>query len=135
MRIVIDTNVFISGLLFKGKPKRVLDAVQERKFIWVVSADILYEYRKTLLKPKFRLKKSIVDQVIELTRGVAEEIAPKIVLDAVPRCPADNKILECAVDCHCDLVVTGDKRDLLSLKKFMGVQMISVTEFCEEFLK
>jgi hypothetical protein len=64
--------------------------------------------------------------------AVAEIVVPSDVIDAIPRCPADNRVLECAIEGQCSTIVSGDRRDLLSLKNFRQVQIITARHFLEQ---
>lgn len=116
MRIVIDTNVVISGVFFGGAPRRVLDAVIDSEFNAFASVEIVDEYRE------------IVDEMISrkqgnINRGLLNPLLQKMtIIDPakkadVCRDPDDNKFLDCARDSQALYIVSGDI-DLLVLEHY-----------------
>lgn len=132
MRVVIDTNVVISGVFFGGNPRRVIEAVVEHSIDASASASILEEYdeivQEVIRKGYGHFDvggfRSFVDS-LDIVRPVSE-------VD-VCRDPDDNKFIECAVDAKALYIVSGDK-DLLDIKRYEGVRIVTVAEFCEEYL-
>lgn len=125
MRILCDTNVFVSALVFGGKPGRVLEFARNSAVL-VVSEPLLQELRR-ILTSKFGWTH---DRALGVMREVAltsELVSPTIKITAC-RDPDDNRILEAAVDGHADIIVSGDA-DLLSMASFRGVHIVSVAEF------
>ena len=131
MRIVIDTNVVASAIFFGGRPAELLRMVIRRELSAVATDEIIDEYQATVnyLLGKYdgrRLELSIVPIFS------AMEIIPATSRVEVCRDSDDNKFISCAVDGNCYYVVSGDK-DLLSLKQYGDVKIITVTEFLELF--
>ena len=62
---------------------------------------------------------------------VAEIVIPKKTINHIPRCSADNRVLECAIEGSCSIIVTGDRRDLLSLKKYHHIKIITARQFLD----
>ena len=130
MKVVVDTNVFISGVFFGGKPQRVLEKIVDGEIFGLCSAEILDEYRE------------VVQRMIERKKGTALSpgfLAPfysKLefvqVSSTVKECrdPDDDKFLACALDGAAYCIVSGDS-DLLSLREFKGVKIVTAAEFLE----
>ncbi len=129
IRAVVDTNIVVSGLLFGGLPLKVIHAGLARKFTWVTSAPLIAETERVLRSKKFGLTQSEIQILTEPLFSIAEIVVPVVIIDAIPRCPGDNRVLECAVEGNCKVIVTGDRRDLLSLKKFQRVEIMTAREF------
>ncbi len=129
IRAVIDTNIVISGLFFGGVPLKVMEAAIDRKFTHVLSAHIIAEIERVLRSKKFGLTDDQATDATELYFNRAELVVPTSIIHAIPRCAGDNRVLECAVDGKCQYIVTGDRRDLLSIGKFQKVQIITAKEF------
>ena len=129
IRAVVDTNVVLSGLLFGGVPLRVLEASYEHRFTWVTSNPLLHELITLLGSKKFGLRSNEIEDLMAPILEVAEIVVPRKKIRAISRCDADNRVLESAVEGECDFIVTGDRRDLLSLVKFEGVGICSPREF------
>lgn len=132
MRIVIDTNVVISGTFFGGPPRRILEAVVEQKAEACASVAMIDEYQE------------IVEAMIDRKQGrlnrnlLAPLIAGLTLIDThssiqVCRDPDDDKFIECAVDAQALYIVSGDK-DLLVLQAYEGVEIITAAQFCERYL-
>jgi len=129
IRATIDTNVVVSGLLFGGVPLKILEASFERRFTWVTSPDLLVELDTVLRQRKFSLSAQEIKELTEPVLDVVEIVVPSKRLTVIKRCDADNRVLECAVQGRSALIVSGDRRDLLSLKQFRGVDIVSPREF------
>jgi putative PIN family toxin of toxin-antitoxin system len=129
MRVVADTNVFLSALLFGGLPGEFLDLALRRKFALVTSKALLDE-----LDEKLRAKFAVSDGDARTIRAKLEASAavvnPSFSLNAVPDDPDDNCVLECALAGNADYIVSGD-RHLLRLGSFEGIAILSVRQFLE----
>jgi putative PIN family toxin of toxin-antitoxin system len=131
-RLVIDTNVFVSGLISgTGSPAKILRAIQNKKVIHLVSDPIMEEYLRVLEYPRIRRFKKITDAFVAdiaaylIYQTERVELVSKIKLS---RDPADDVFLETAVDGSANLLVTGDKTDLLSLRVVEGIPIISAVQ-------
>ncbi len=128
-RAVLDTNVFVSVLLFEGPTKQVVDLWQEGQFIPLISKPILEEYLQVLAYPKFQLtdreiKSLIEDELLPFVEIVS--VRDKKVVQLSDR--SDEKFLACARDGRSDYLVTGD-RVLLALKEFEGTKVVKPSAF------
>jgi len=129
VRAVIDTNITVSGFLFGGLPLGIINAALSRRFIWVTSPSLMAETHRVLQSEKFGLT---TQETQKLTRALWETVdivRPKHTLNVIQRCPADNRVLECAVEGECSLIVTGDRRDLLSLEHYRHIKIIKARDF------
>jgi hypothetical protein len=131
-RLVIDTNVFVSGLISgAGSPARVLRAIRDRKVIHLVSDPIMEEYLRVLEYPRIRKFKKVTDAFIAdiaaylLHHTERVELLSSIKLSPDPD---DDVFLETAVDGRATQLVTGDKADLLSLREIEGIPIVSASE-------
>lgn len=128
MRVVLDTNVYISAILFGGKCEEILRLASQRLFEVVISKKILNEF-KSVLKEKFHWNDKQIVEAITYIREIASIVNSDISLIVVKEDHADNKVIECAVASNAAYIVTGDKRYLLSLKEGAGIKIISPMEF------
>jgi len=128
LRVVLDTNVYISAILFGGKCEEILKLASQRLFEVVISKKILGEI-KSVLKEKFYWTDKQIAEVIKYIKEIASVINPDISLNVVKEDPADNKIIECAVASNATYIVTGDKQHLLAIKEYAGIKIISLMEF------
>jgi putative PIN family toxin of toxin-antitoxin system len=128
IKAVIDTKVYISGIFFSGTPRRLLEAVLERKFLGYVSDAILAETRRVLGRDTFHLREEQINRIVIEIEDMSEIVLPEEKVRDVCRDSEDHIILECAVQSHADFIVTGDK-DLLVLKEFLGTRIVAPADF------
>ena len=126
-RVVLDTNVVISGLL-GGTATEVIRRWRGGAFDLIVSEEIVSEYEQVLKRPKFKLPEWIVQELLDYIRSKAQWVEPHSIAESVVRDPFDTKFLEAAIAGHADWIVSGDK-DLLDLGQFEAVAIISLREF------
>jgi putative PIN family toxin of toxin-antitoxin system len=131
-RLVIDTNVFVSGLISgAGSPAQILKAIQQRKVIHLVSDPIVDEYLRVLDYPQIRKFKKITDEFVADIAAYLVYQTERVELSSSIRLspdPDDNVFLEIAVDGRADWLVTNDKIDLLALRAVQGIPIISARE-------
>lgn len=131
MRAVADTNVVISGLLWHGLSRRVLDAAREGKIELFTSVELLTELDDVLNREKFldRLKRASV-QTSDLVNGyaaLATVVHPAKIDPVVLRDPDDDVVISCAVAAQANLIVSGDG-DLLDLKQYKAIEILKASE-------
>jgi putative PIN family toxin of toxin-antitoxin system len=129
LRILLDTNVYISAILFKGKPRQILQELVDERVTAFTSNEILKELEDSLSKPKFKFTNDFVQIVLTEIRDITKLISTsplKNYLDLRDR--NDYHILEAAFSAKIDYLITGDK-DLLSLKKISEFKIVSPEEF------
>jgi putative PIN family toxin of toxin-antitoxin system len=126
-RVVADTNIYISALMFGGLPGMLLNLGLMQAIRLVISPALLDE-----LQDKLRVKFGVLAQDAAAIRAKLESfgdlIDPAIVLDVVTDDPDDNRVLECAVTGRADYIVSGD-RHLLKLKEHAGIPILTAREF------
>jgi putative PIN family toxin of toxin-antitoxin system len=134
-KIVIDTNVFISAILFRGSTSRLVSLWQRDVVSLLMSSAVLKEYAKALAYPKFKLTKTEIRGIVE------QELLPYVYpvkvkrsLHIITEDPSDNKFLELAATGKADYILSGDKH-LLDLKNFHGIKIITPSEFFAFFKK
>jgi len=136
LRVVLDTNVFVSSLLVKeGPAAQVLDAWRARRYLLIVSPDLVAEIASTLRYPRIRRRYHITEDDIQALLDLLETDSILVpgtadVSGSVPEDPDDEVVLGCAVEGDADLVVSGD-RHLLALGGFRGIEIVAVRRFME----
>ena len=119
-RLVIDTNVFVSGLISgAGSPAQILRAIRSKRVIHLVSDPIVEEYLRVLDYPRIRRFKKITDAFIaDIAAYLVYQTEQVEVLSRVKMSPDpdDDVFLATAVDGNATFLVTGDKTDLLPLR-------------------
>ena len=126
-RVTLDSNVYLSGFVFGGKPKRVLEMAIDGEIEVAVSDPIIQEVRRHLLG-KFGWSEPRAAEAIESIAEFAKHVTPTETIDTVPTDPDDNRVLECAVSAGSQTIVTGDD-DLLRLVAFRGIEIVTVANF------
>lgn len=137
LRVVLDTNVFVSSLLStEGTPAQLLNAWREGRYMLVTSPAIIAEVVEVLESPRISKKYLIRHQDVENLVDVLKTDAVLVpgeagVKGSVTRDPRDEMFLACAIDANADCIVSGD-RHLLDLQTFRGIPILTVNEFAEE---
>lgn len=129
-RVVADSNVYVSAIVFGGKPMMLLDLAEEGEIELFVSDPILSETFR-VLRDKFQrtTEQLEVDRVHVAT--ITRSVTPTETLNVVSLDPDDDRILECAVAAGATTIVTGDKH-LLGLGSFRGIRIQTPAEFLGE---
>jgi putative PIN family toxin of toxin-antitoxin system len=135
MRVVLDTNVVVSGVIKEeGPPGQILTRLfQARQFISVTSLEILAEIREVLQRPKIRRYHGWTDEEIDafVTFLYAEsDVTEGTQTVNIARDPQDNKFLACASEGNADYLVSGDD-DLLQMEVFERTQIVRPRAFLE----
>ncbi len=132
MKIVIDTNVVISGVFFGGYPQTVLRCVVQGRVTASATAEIIDEYleiaQEMIRRRQGHIRKDILSPLIDKL----ELIEPQSDIH-VSRDPDDDKFIACANDSKALYIVSGDK-DLLVLERYKNIEIVTAKEFCERYL-
>ena len=131
MRIVIDTNVLISGVFFGGFPREILRAVVCQKITACATTEIINEYEE-IVQEMIGRKQGHINRTILSPLIKTMEIIEPVTHVEICRDPDDNKFLECAKDSHALYIVSGDK-DLLVIEQFENIQIVTAKDFCEKY--
>jgi putative PIN family toxin of toxin-antitoxin system len=127
MRVVLDTNIFISMTL-GGYVGKINDFWKSGEFTLVVSDVIVSEYLTVLQRPKFHLSADTILAILSRVQRKAEFITPAESIQWVDADPNDDRFLEAGVTGRADYIVSGD-RHLLELKNFRGIEILTAKEF------
>ena len=128
MRVVLDTNIYISAILFGGNCEEILRLAEQGAFEIVISREIISEI-EDVLKDKFKWSRQQISETISFIKAIATIIKPHMTIDAVKNDPSDNKVIECAVSSQAAYIVTGDRKHLLCIRKYKGIRIIDAAEF------
>jgi uncharacterized protein len=128
LKVVIDTNVFVSGLTFKGKPREVLDLIWRGDIEACISSFILKEVEETL-KKDFSWDRDQIKHTIEKIKARTILIQPKNKVSVIKENDDDNRILECAIEGTVQYLISGDRKHLLPLEEYQGTKIISPSDF------
>jgi len=129
-KIVLDTNVFISGVLFNGNCRIILNEVIEGKLKLFISEKILIEVADVLSRKKFDFPPEIIRHIITEIEQISEFVSPKIEHKIISKDPDDNMIIDCAVESTADYIISGDNH-LLEIKSYKNIKIISPRDFLD----
>jgi len=127
-KVVIDTNVFISGLNFAGKPNEVLELFIKGEIEVYISPFILKELER-ILRKKFEWNEKQLQKILNKIKKKAVIVQAETKISIIKAKEDDNRILECGVDGKVQYIISGDKRHILPLKNFRGIKILSPSEF------
>lgn len=130
IRMVADTNVYISALNFGGVADEVLGLARSSQVTLFISPPILDEIEE-VLKLKFEWSARGVQEALALLQAFTQVVFPKEQLRLIQEDEPDNRILEGAVEANVDLVASGDTAHLQKLKVFHGIVILSPRDFLE----
>ena len=130
LKVVLDTNVLVSVLLFGGKLEEIYKAWKSGKLTLLFTEETLEEFVKVLHYPKFGLSEEELDYLLYVEVLPYSEIVEKVYTLPEDTCKDkyDVKFLECALSEKANLIVSGDK-DLTALKEFKGIKILNPLEF------
>ncbi len=128
MRVVLDTNVIVSGLNFPGNERLVLELALRRRFELCLSRFILAEVYG-VLRRKFDWSDERSSQALRRLGDSATVIEPRQFPDVIEGGHVDNRILDCVVEADADYLVTGDRRHLLPLEEHRGARILNAPRF------
>jgi putative PIN family toxin of toxin-antitoxin system len=127
VRVVLDTNVLVSGVFWKGLPFFILEQWISDSFILLLSEEIFIEYQNVLFRISRGKKDDLVNKWLLLIAESAQFVKVKKRFK-LSRDPDDDKFIECAVSGNAQYIVSGDS-DLLDLKSVLNVAIVSPSEF------
>jgi len=128
VRVVADTNVLISALLFGGSSEQIFLAGLRGEIQLITSLPLLNELER-VLKKKFKFDVYLVREILEEVKYVMEIVETTSRIDVISNPEEDNRVLECAIDGRAEMIVTGDTKHILPLKEYRGVKILSPSEF------
>lgn len=131
VKVVLDTNVYISAVLFGRKLEEIRRLSQEGKIELLVSEAIIAEVAE-VLRRKFNWESWQISQVIDEIRETTTLVIPNQTLSVIEKDEDDNRILECAVEGKAQYIISGDKSHLLPLKEYQGIKILSPDQFLRE---
>jgi len=134
LRVVLDTNVLVSGLFFSGPPYLILEAWRSGYVELIVSPEILEEYGRVgeLLQeqhPQVEIKPFLSLLMVRAEIVLAEQLPEQVCEDS-----EDDKFISCALSGGCEIIISGDKL-LRKVSGYRGVRVLTPREFLEEVLQ
>ena len=134
MRLVLDTNVALSGLLWQGVPGNLIEAAQARQIVLVATIPLLAELRGVLQREKFQRRLQAravaIDDLLDGYLELVEIVPPAELSLTVARDPTDDAVLAAALAGGADLIVSGDAH-LLNLKRYQDIAIVTALSAME----
>ena len=134
MKIVLDTNVFISGIFFGGPPSQILKSWRQSKVRIVLTEQIIQEYQRVGYELSSTYPSVNIEPIIELFTIFGEFVGTKGISETVCEDPDDNKFIECAIASQSKMIVSGDKH-LLKLSGYKDIEILKPRQFVDNYLK
>lgn len=138
IKIVLDTNVFLSGVLSPGRaPANILDLVLSGKFKLVFSPQVIQEIQRVtrypgivkLMKKRQLTREELEDAILKILR-ISTITSGAVKVQGVCSDPEDDMFLSCALEGEADYIISGDKH-LLNLKTYQGIKIMAPGDFLE----
>jgi len=133
VKVVLDTNVLISGIYFGGLPGKILEAWGARRFQLLVSTEILQEYLNVAERLADRYAGVEYESILGLIIQNAELVQPSDLPEPVSTDPDDDKFLACALAGGSTTIVSGDS-DLINVSGYCGIKVLTPKAFVSERL-
>ena len=132
MRVVLDTNIIVSGLAYAGNERRVIELARGAQFELFLSTHILRELEGVMPR-KFDWPSERVSRNINNLRSIATiiESPPPSSSEQITNHAEDDRILDCVAAAEADFLVTGDRRHLLPLRTFGNARIVTAADFLE----
>lgn len=130
MKIVIDSNIFISSFFWGGYPREVFERVINGFDELFITDEIIKEIMSVMSSSKFQADEVEINNYIKIIEKYSKKIVSKDVSKSISRDESDDKILQCGLDGNVDFIITGDK-DLLVLKEYETIKIIKPKEYLD----
>lgn len=132
MRLVLDTNTALSGLLWQGTPGKLIDAAKRQEVTLFSSAPLLVELHGVMARAKFAdalAERGLSAQTLfEGYAALVQLVKPGRIAPVIMRDPADDEVLACALAAQADLIVSGDKHLLDLGGAYQGIRIVTPAE-------
>ena len=132
--IILDTNVFISGIFWSGPPYLILDAWRQKKIKLIYSVEILEEYLRISKFLSKKYKQIDIFPFIDLVTLHGELHTPIVLENSVTADRDDDKFIACALGANCNIIISGDK-DLLTVNGYAGIEVLKPVPFLKKHIK
>lgn len=133
MKVVIDTNVLVSGIFWSGPPYTILKAWQMQSFDLALSAEIFEEYKQVANILLRKYPAIDLNYIIDLIARNATFYTPIILPSPISRDPDDDKFVACALAANAKYIISGDD-DLLCLKEYFGIRILKPRQFVDQYI-
>lgn len=129
-KVVIDTNVFISGFGWDGKPEAVIDLLENGAISNFITLGIFEELKRVVSYPKLKFSSSLQTKITEFVFSYSRFINSGKPVSVIDEDPDDNKFIECALSAHASFIISGDPH-LLALGQYENIIIVTPAQFLE----
>lgn len=133
MKIILDTNVLISGIFFKGPPFNILKYWRDGKLELIVYEEIFKEYSLVCEKLHNKYPSIAFDEILDLILINAHFYVPIKCKEQITIDPDDDKFIKCALAGHVKIIISGDKH-LLDVNGHQGIKILNPSDFITRYL-
>ena len=133
-KVVIDTNIFVSGFGWDAKPEEVLKLLKQKRIINYISLEILNELKRVVSYPKLKFSDQLQNRILEFVFFYSEVIEPTEHISHITKDPEDNKFLECAIAARAEFLISGDSH-LISIAEYRAVKIVDAATLLNIILK
>jgi putative PIN family toxin of toxin-antitoxin system len=130
MKIVIDSNIFVSSFFWGGNPRKVFDRVTNGLDELYITDDILDEINGVMSREKFDLEKQKIEEYKNVIEHFSIKLFPDENVENISRDIEDNKILKCGLEGNVEYIITGDN-DLLVIEKYRNIKIVNPKDYLE----
>lgn len=131
MRIILDTNVLVSGIFWSGPPFKILELWRDKKVRLISSPEIIMEYHQVAVELAEKFQTVTIEPLLSLIVASSEIYISPELPSQVCKDPDDDKFIACAIASRADFVISGDKK-LLATSGYQGVKIIKPREFLKK---
>jgi len=130
IKVVLDTNILISAIIFGGIPKQILQLIIDQQIQGFISPYIIFELKEVLYK-KFNYDILELEKIEQMVKECFLLVFPRKEIRIINNCQADNRILECAIEAKADFLITGDNKHILKIKKIKKTLIVGPKKFLQ----
>ena len=130
MKLVLDSNIFVSSFYWAGNPRKVFDRITNGLDELCITDEILREIITVMSEKKFDTSIDEIREYVKIIESYSIKLSPKDNPEKISRDEDDNKILQCGVDGNVDFIITGDN-DLLVLKEHGNIKILNPRAYLE----
>jgi putative PIN family toxin of toxin-antitoxin system len=130
MKLVLDTNVFISAFYWGGNPQKIIEGIIEGKDKLYTSNEILGEVAAVMARPKFKSSTETIKKYIQTLEKIGKKIFIPGNIRGICRDKDDDDKIECGILSGADYIITGDD-DLLTLKQYKHLEIVTIREYLQ----
>ena len=128
MKIVLDTNIFISSFYWAGNPRKIFNRITNGLDELYITDKILEEIASVMFRKKFDTSAKEIEEYVKIIDSYSIKLLLRSTPEEISRDKDDNKILQCGIDGNVDFIITGDN-DLLVLKEYKKIRILKPKEY------